>query len=97
MTSIKLASISLEEDALYSSADVAFICRVAPRTVHKWFDSKRLGGYTLPGSGTRRIPQADLKQFLQTHGMMCEWERFVSIPREPAESVPEDSLGFKGD
>jgi two-component system response regulator RpaA len=45
---------------------VAHICNVPERTVNKWFDSKRLGGYRIPGEvDGRRIPFDDLMQFLE--------------------------------
>jgi|15BtaG_2_1085339.scaffolds.fasta_scaffold00541_3 hypothetical protein len=89
-------NISIEDDALYSPADAAVICRVAPRTVNKWFDSGRLGGYTLPDSYTRRIPQKALKRFLKSHGMFEEWERFEALKLE-AEGEGEDTqkIGFQ--
>src|SRR5678809_117517 len=45
------------------------ICKVAPRTVSKWFDSGRLKGYRIPGSQDRRIPREYLIKFLKEHGM----------------------------
>src|SRR5437879_8825368 len=48
---------------------VAKICKVAPRTVSKWFDSGRLKGYRIPGSQDRRIPREQLIRFLKEHGM----------------------------
>src|SRR5262249_23430325 len=48
---------------------VAKICKVAPRTVSKWFDSGRLRGYRIPGSQDRRIPREQLIKFLKEHGM----------------------------
>ncbi len=63
----------LERDNLmktiYTTGQVAKICKVAPRTVSKWFDSGRLRGYRIPGSQDRRIPREHLVKFLKTHGM----------------------------
>src|SRR5947207_1217774 len=42
---------------VFTTGQVAKICKVAPRTVSKWFDSGRLRGYRIPGSQDRRIPQ----------------------------------------
>ena len=39
-----------------TTGEVAKICKVAPRTVTKWFDSGQLRGYRIPGSKDRRIP-----------------------------------------
>ena len=41
---------------VFTTGQVAKICKVAPRTVSKWFDSGRLRGYRIPGSQDRRIP-----------------------------------------
>lgn len=54
--------------AVYTISEVARICKVAPRTVSKWFDSGRLKGYRIPGSQDRRIPYAHLVKFLKQHG-----------------------------
>ncbi len=47
----------------------AKICKVAPRTVSKWFDSGRLKGYRIPGSQDRRVPQVYLVKFMNEHGL----------------------------
>lgn len=52
---------------VYTTGEVAKICRVAPRTVTKWFDSGRLKGYRLPMSTDRRIPQTDLLNFMKEY------------------------------
>lgn len=54
---------------IFTTGQVAKICRVAPRTVSKWFDSGRLKGYRIPGSQDRRIPREQLIRFLKEHGM----------------------------
>ena len=38
---------------VFTTGQVAKICKVAPRTVSKWFDSGRLKGYRIPGSQDR--------------------------------------------
>ena len=45
---------------VFTTGQVAKICKVAPRTVSKWFDSGRLRGYRIPGSQDRRIPREHL-------------------------------------
>ena len=52
-----------------TTGDVARICHVAPRTVSKWFDTGKLRGYRIPGSRDRRIPLAQLLQFMRAHGI----------------------------
>ena len=54
---------------VFPTGQVAKICKVAPRTVSKWFDSGRLRGYRIPGSQDRRIPREHLVRFLKEHGM----------------------------
>ena len=66
---------------IYTTGQVAKLCKVAPRTVSKWFDSGRLKGYRLPGSQDRRIPREELYNFLTEHGM--------PIPEELQDLVPK--------
>jgi two-component system response regulator RpaA len=54
---------------VFTTGQVAKICKVAPRTVSKWFDSGRLRGYRIPGSQDRRIPREHLIKFLKEHNM----------------------------
>src|SRR3954453_1070917 len=54
---------------VFTTGQVAKICKVAPRTVSKWFDSARLRGYRIPGSQDRRLPREHLIKFLKDHGM----------------------------
>ena len=99
-----LITADTSETAVYTTTDVAIICKVAPRTVAKWFDSGRLNGYTLPGSFARRIPQHCLTRFLQAHAMYSLWHDFLSdidrvkaqAAEEAAEEVAEESKGSIG-
>lgn len=54
---------------IFTTGQVAKICQVAPRTVSKWFDSGKLGGYRIPGSTDRRVPRKDLIEFLRKFGL----------------------------
>ncbi len=54
---------------VFTIGQAAKICKVAPRTVSKWFDSGRLKGYRVPGQQIRRIPREYLIKFLKEHGM----------------------------
>ncbi len=56
-------------DTVFTTGQVAEICKVAPRTVTKWFDSGKLKGYRVPGGRARRIPRGDLISFLKDNGM----------------------------
>jgi hypothetical protein len=58
---------------VFTTGKVADICGVAQRTAIKWFDEGRFeGGYSLPGSGDRRIPRASLEKFMREHGFPME-------------------------
>ena len=73
---------------VFTTGQVAKICKVAPRTVSKWFDSGRLRGYRIPGSQDRRIPREQLIRFLKEHGMPLgeleeeEWHKILVIGAE---------------
>jgi len=60
-----------------TTGQVAKVCNVAPRTVTKWFDDGRIGGYRIPGSRDRRIPLAELKKFMAANdipiSLLEEW------------------------
>ena len=87
---------------IFTTGQVAKICKVAPRTVSKWFDSGRLKGYRIPGSQDRRIPREQLIRFLKEHGMPLgeleeeEWHKLLLIGTEKLfndrvkELLPED-------
>ncbi len=87
---------------VFTTGQVAKICKVAPRTVSKWFDSGRLRGYRIPGSQDRRIPREHLIRFLKEHGMPLGeleeegWHKILIIGAENLfierirEMLPED-------
>jgi two-component system response regulator RpaA len=54
---------------VFTTGDIAKICRVVPRTVSKWIDAGHLKGYRLPGSNDRRVPVENLVRFLRERGM----------------------------
>ena len=54
---------------ILTTGQVAQICKVAPRTVTKWFDSGQLKGYRIPGSRDRRIPASELLRFMKAHNI----------------------------
>src|SRR4029077_12126471 len=87
---------------VFTTGQVAKICKVAPRTVSKWFDSDRLRGYRIPGSQDRRIPREHLIRFLKEHQMPLGeleeegWHKILVIGAEQLfldrikELLPED-------
>ncbi|QDT66056.1 helix-turn-helix domain-containing protein [Calycomorphotria hydatis] len=81
---------------IFTTGQVAKICKVAPRTVSKWFDSGRLRGYRIPGSQDRRIPREHLIRFLKEHGMPLgelEDEAMGKLLLVGADDVVKSSLG----
>ncbi len=54
---------------ILTTGQVAQICKVAPRTVTKWFDSGQLKGYRIPGGRDRRIPASELLRFMKSNNM----------------------------
>ena len=87
---------------VFTTGQVAKICKVAPRTVSKWFDSGRLKGYRIPGSQDRRIPRDQLIRFLKENNMPLGpleeegWHKILIVGAEPLfierlkELLPED-------
>ena len=57
---------------ILTTGQVAQICKVAPRTVTKWFDSGQLKGYRIPGGRDRRIPTSELIRFMKAHDIPTE-------------------------
>ncbi len=57
---------------VFTTGDVARLCRVTIRTVIKWFEQGRLEGYRLPGSRDRRFTRRAVQRFLQESGMPVE-------------------------
>jgi PleD family two-component response regulator len=52
---------------VFTTGDVARICRATINTVVKWFDNGELNGYRIPSSRARRIPKRDLLSFMKEH------------------------------
>lgn len=68
---------------IYTTGQIATMCKVAPRLVTKWFDSGRLRGYRIPGTQDRRVPREYLLSFLQEYGMRIP-EELQDKPEPPA-------------
>ncbi len=86
-----------------TTGEVAKICKVAPRTVSKWFDSGQLRGYRIPGSKDRRIPTEQLIRFMRAHGMPLDGldtgeKRVVVLDADPglADAIREALAGNGG-
>jgi excisionase family DNA binding protein len=74
------------EDALTTS-EVARRCGVSQRTAIRWVERGELRAYKLPGRGDRRVPAAELRQFMRRHG----------IPEPGAETGPTRVLIVEDD
>lgn len=61
--------VPLSQRTVFTTGQIAKVCRVAARTVSKWIDSGDLPGYRIPGSLDRRVSREDLLQFLERNGM----------------------------
>jgi excisionase family DNA binding protein len=55
--------------SVFTTGDVADICKLSQQTVIRCFDSGRLRGYRVPGSKFRRIPRDALIQFMKEHSI----------------------------
>ena len=54
---------------IFTTGQVAKICKVSQRTIVRWFDTGRLKGYYIPGSQYRKIPKNYLIKFLKENGI----------------------------
>lgn len=59
--------VSLPQKSVFTTGEVARICKLSQQTVIRCFDSGRLRGYRVPGSRFRRIPRDALIQFMKEH------------------------------
>ncbi len=55
--------------SVYTTGEVAEICKLSQQTVIRCFDNGRLKGYRVPGSKFRRIPRDALIQFMKEHNI----------------------------
>ncbi len=55
--------------SVFTTGDVADICKLSQQTVIRCFDTGRLRGYRVPGSRFRRIPREALIQFMKEHNI----------------------------
>lgn len=51
--------------SVYTTGEVASICKISQQTVIRCFDSGRLKGFRVPGSRFRRIPRERLIEFMK--------------------------------
>lgn len=54
---------------IFTTGEVADICKISQQTVIRCFDSGKLQGFRVPGSRFRRIPREALIKFMKEHGI----------------------------
>lgn len=57
----------LRSKTIFTTGEVAQICKVSQQTVIRCFDSGRLQGFRVPGSRFRRIPRESLIAFMKSN------------------------------
>lgn len=72
-------------EEVFTTGQIAKLCRVASRTVAKWIDNGLLAGWRIPGGVDRRVSRSELIAFLARHGMpsLDEMAAGVEINRMP--------------
>lgn len=55
--------------SVYTTGEVADICKVSQQTVIRCFDNGKLRGFRVPGSRFRRIPRESLLVFMKENGI----------------------------
>lgn len=58
--------------SVYTTGEVAEICKISQQTVIRCFDSGRLKGFRVPGSKFRRVPRAELVRFMKANNIPLE-------------------------
>ncbi len=59
----------LRRKSVFTTGEVAEICKVSQQTVIRCFDNGRLRGFRVPGSRFRRIPRESLIQFMKENNI----------------------------
>lgn len=54
---------------VFTTGEAAKICKVSQQTIIRCFDSGQLKGFRVPGSRFRRIPRAELYNFMRMNGI----------------------------
>jgi len=57
------------EKQVFTTGEVAEICKVSQQTIIRCFDSGKLQGFRVPGSRFRRIPREALMQFMKDNSI----------------------------
>ena len=79
-------------DMVFTTGQIAFLCRVAPRTVAKWFDSGKLVGFRIPNcrkSGKTHTSDGRVSSAGERRVVIDELLRFLVAENFPIEKMPE--------
>lgn len=60
---------ALYQKSVFTTGEVAEICKVSQQTIIRCFDNGRLRGFRVPGSRFRRIPRDSLIQFMKENAI----------------------------
>ncbi len=63
---------ALLSKAVFTTGDVAELCKISQQTVIRCFDTGKLHGFRVPGSKFRRIPRDSLIAFMKKHDIPLE-------------------------
>jgi two-component system, OmpR family, response regulator len=81
----------LPDKDIYTTGEVADICKVSQQTIIRCFDAGRLGGFRVPGSKFRRIPREALIKFMKENAIPLDnldtGKRKVLVVDDDAEIV----------
>lgn len=58
--------------SVFTTGEVAEICKISQQTVIRCFDDGRLKGFRVPGSKFRRVPRAELIAFMKSNQIPIE-------------------------
>jgi two-component system, OmpR family, response regulator len=75
--------------SVFTTGEVADICKVSQQTVIRCFDGGRLKGFRVPGSRFRRIPRESLIQFMKENSIPLDQlemgkKRVLVVDDDPA-------------
>ena len=75
--------------SVYTTGEVAKVCKISQQTVIRCFDSGRLKGFRVPGSRFRRIPRDRLIEFMKANAIPLDQlgsgkKRVLVVDDDPA-------------
>lgn len=75
--------------SVYTTGEVAKVCKISQQTVIRCFDSGRLKGFRVPGSRFRRIPRDRLIEFMKANDIPLDQlgsgkKRVLVVDDDPA-------------